>query len=138
MYTKLISDIERALTRLQSHYGDKLTLSVGKIVTPAAHKNSHVRVDTDHKEDVSISSLEHVSVFRSDANGLCIRLIFNGKLFAVSGQYANMLKLWSVKASELKARQIIDRFPEMRFHTVPGKVRLEGAGKQKEIVMAYA
>jgi hypothetical protein len=131
--------IERAFGKYRACYGESLTISVGKIVTPAPHKNGHVRIDVDHTEEVSLSDLEYISVFKSDTKGLCIRLVFNGKLFAVSGPDADMLELWAVKATKLKPHQLIDSFPEMRFHAVPGKVRLEDNGsKQKEIVMAYA
>lgn len=136
MYTKLINAIERAMVRVQDQHGNSLTISVGKIVSPAPHKNGHIRTDTDHTETVFLSELSHVSVHQSKTNGLCIRLVFDGKLFAVSGRDADMLELWAEKADKLKKHQIIEKFPDMRFHAVPGKVKIETVGQKQEIVMA--
>jgi hypothetical protein len=127
--TQLENQLKQAFVRLSAQEGKSLALPVSQRVTTTNHKRSPIsRFDVDHTDKVDIDDLEVVQAHKSDnsesTTGLCIRLIFDGRLYAVHGEAAETLKLWAEKSSRLKARQRIDKMPAVVFQNVEGKVKL--------------
>jgi len=122
--TKLKQQLEQVLQKLAQQEGNSLALTVGQLVTTTTRRNPVSRSDVNHVAIVNLSTLGHVSVHKGETAGLCIRLIFDGKLYAVCGDDAEQLKLWAEKASRANVRQRIDVPPKLVYHSVEGKVKI--------------
>ena len=128
--------IERAFRQHGMRHGDELTVNIAHRVSALPRKKALTRESVNDIQTVNTSELCHVLVHESETLGMCIRLVFGNKLLAVSGRCAEALDLWAEKARYLTDHQIIDKLPDMEFHTIDGQVALRGALGKQEIVMA--
>lgn len=124
--TQLVNQLKQALGRLSAQEGKSLAMPVSQRVTTTNHKRSPIsRFDVDHIDTVDIETLEHAeAVQKGEDIGLCIRLIFDGRLYAVHGESAETLKFWVERVGKAKAHQRIDKMPNIVFQNVEGRVKI--------------
>lgn len=125
-HAELEQQLRQAFVRLGAQEGVKLLLPVGQRVSSTGNRRSPIsRFAVDHRDTVDVETLEHVGVVVNGA-GLCVRLVFDSRLYATSGEEAEKLKLWAEKTGRVTARQRIDAMPEVIFQNVEGRVRIHG------------
>ena len=124
--------IERAITTLANQRSEKLTLAIGHIVSATPGRKPVAKEEVNHTAEINLITLNHVSAYNSETQGLCIRLVFDGHLYATSGEGADLLASWAEQAIALGTHEAIDPFPAIKFQHVDKKVKILCG----EIVMA--
>jgi hypothetical protein len=116
--------IERAFDRLSENGGTIVRLSVGRRITPTCSRRIPLsRLDVDQVDVVDPGRLQYVAVVENRV-GLCVRLVFNGRLYATSGTEAEKMKLWAERVCATSARRSVESLPDVLFENVQGQVRV--------------
>jgi predicted DsbA family dithiol-disulfide isomerase len=124
----LATQMEQSLVRFAKQSGDNLWLVViSKVTSAKPNKRSVERVEATTTAFVKISDLEHVSVQKITKDGEeqdCVRLIFNGQMFATSGNRATTLIKWATETAESPLSNRVKNFPGIGFEQVVGQVKI--------------
>lgn len=115
--------VERAIKRLSEQEGDILTLLIDHLVNVKCSRQPIDRQKKHGEAQVKITNLDHVSMSHGKTVGTCVRLIFDGQMYACCGERADTVLSWAEETKKVPLNKKIKPFPKVHFQQVAGKVR---------------
>lgn len=115
--------VKRAINRLSAQEGDILTLLIGHLVNVKCSRQPIDRRKSEGEAQVNISDLNHVSMSHGNTVGTCVRLIFDGQMYACCGEQADTVLDWAKETDKVPLSKKIKPFPKINFQQVKEKVR---------------